>query len=100
MGKSVQHDDSNAIIIWTEYLRYKATVREFRLSEIEKVLRYSTERYFDTVTHRFVVVGKCDDELVMIPFEREGNEVTPITVHVITRQQIRHRQLTGRFENV
>ena len=38
-------------IVWTEYMRYRPDLRGFELNKIEKVLRYSTERYFYTIIH-------------------------------------------------
>jgi hypothetical protein len=33
----------------------------------------------------------------MIAYESVGEEITPVTVHAVTRQQIRFRVQTGRF---
>jgi len=85
-------------IVWSDYLRYKSKLRGFELSKIEGILRNSVERYFDMATKRLVVVGKHDeDRMVMIPYEKQENIITPITIHVTTRQQIRFRLKTGRF---
>jgi hypothetical protein len=84
-------------IVWTDYIKYRADLRGFELEKIEEILRYSMERYFDTVTHRTIVVGKHDDRLVMIPYEKRGNAIVPITIHAITRQLINFRLKTGRF---
>ena len=84
-------------IIWTDYLIYRANLRGYNLEEIEKIIRYSDERYFDVATNRLVVVGKYDDRIVMIPYERFEDTLTPITIHVITRQQINYRLKSGRF---
>jgi hypothetical protein len=43
------------------------------------------------------VVGRHDRQLVMIPYEVSGDTITPVTVHAITRQQIRFRLRAGRF---
>jgi hypothetical protein len=34
-------------IIWTDYLRYRAELRGFDLAEIERIMRFGEERYFD-----------------------------------------------------
>jgi len=60
-------------------------------------LRHSAEKYLDTATQRLIVVGKYDDILVIIPYEKHGNEVTPITIHATIRQKINFRLKTGRF---
>lgn len=84
-------------IVWTDYLRYKAKLRSFDLDKIENIIRYSPERYSDTTTGRRVVVGQHDNTLVMIPYEVEGDSITPITIHATTRQQINFRIRTGRL---
>jgi hypothetical protein len=84
-------------IIWSDYLKYRTKLRGFEASKIEHILRYSEERYFDTITKRLIVVGKHDDRLVIIPYEKHGNEVIPVTIHATTRQQINFRLKTGRF---
>jgi hypothetical protein len=78
-------------------MRYRARSRGFDLDKIEHVVRYSSERYTDTETGRPVAVGRHDDILVLVPYERGEDAITPVTVHAITRQQIRFRLRTGRF---
>jgi hypothetical protein len=78
-------------------MRYRARLRGFDLAKIEDIVRYSGERYFDTVTGRSVVVGRYDNMLVMIPYETDEDAITPITIHATTRQQINFRLRTGRF---
>lgn len=86
-------------IIWTTYMKYRANLRGFDLAKIDEILRYSAERYFDTATQRNVVVGKHGDRLVLIPYEKQGNKVIPITIHPTTRQQINFRLKAGRFRH-
>ena len=62
-------------IIWTDYLRYRAKLRGFDLAKIEDIIRYSNERYFDTSTDRWVVVGKHSGILVMLPHEIDENKM-------------------------
>lgn len=84
-------------IVWSNYLRYRAELRGFDLAKIEEILRFSGERYYDTVTGREIAVGKHDNRLVIIPYERSGESITPVTIHSTTRQQVRFRLRTGRF---
>ena len=84
-------------IIWTEYLQYRAGLRGFDLTKLEHIIRHSDERYFDTETGLAVVVGRHGRQLVLMPYEVAGDDITPITVHAITRQQIRFRLRAGRF---
>ncbi len=87
-------------IIWTDYFKYRVKLRGFDLSNVEGIIKYSTERYYDTATERLVIVGKDANILVMIPHEIDNKEViTPITIHATTRQQINYRVKSGRFEN-
>ena len=84
-------------LIWTDYIKYKARLRGFDLAKIEEIVRHSAERYFDTETDRRVVIGRHDRILIMIPYEANQDLITPITIHTITRQQIRFRIRTGRY---
>lgn len=79
------------MIIWTDYLRYRAKLRGFDLAILEQLINHSTERYFDVETERSVVIGRHHDDLVMVPYDRADGDITPVTVHVITRQQINFR---------
>ena len=84
-------------IVWSDYMKYRANMREFSLEKIEEILRHSTERYFDNETHRMIVVGKHDAHLVVIPYDKDGDTLLPVTIHAITRQQIKFRLKSGRF---
>lgn len=80
-------------------MKHRGHLRGFDLPRVENILKHSTERYFDMETHRLVVVGRHADKLVLIPYECQGDEVIPITIHVTTRQQINFRLRTGRYRN-
>ena len=84
-------------IVWTDYLRYRAKLRNYDLDLLEKIVRHSGERYFDTETERTVIVGRHKKHLVMIPCEMYDDSIAPVTVHAITRQQISFRLRTGRL---
>ncbi|MEN8220492.1 MAG: hypothetical protein ABFS56_29910 [Pseudomonadota bacterium] len=83
--------------IFSDYLKRKSQLRGFDLTKIEQILRYSKERYFDTVTHRMIAVGKHDNRLVIIPYDKSVDSIMPVTIHATTRQQIKFRLKTGRF---
>lgn len=87
-----------ASVLWTDYMRYRAQIRGYELSAIEAILLYSEERYFDSTTQRMVAVGGHGKRLVVIPYERQGEVLTPVTVHATTRQQVNLRLRTGRFK--
>lgn len=84
-------------LVWTDYMKYRAALRGFDLIKIEDIVRYSPERYFDTQTERWVVIGHHDKQLVIIAYEIEQDTVTPITIHPTTRQQIRFRIRIRRY---
>jgi len=84
-------------VVWTEYLRYRAQLRGFELATIEQIALFSEERYFDNITQRRVAVGRHGRQLVVIPYDEEGEAVLPVTIHATTRQQIHVRLQTGRF---
>ncbi|MGH8558412.1 MAG: hypothetical protein ACRESZ_13305 [Methylococcales bacterium] len=85
------------ICVFTDYLKFRADLRGFNSIEIENILRYSQERYFDIETQRCIVVGELNNRLVMIPYEESETEIAPITSHATTRQQIKFRLNTGRL---
>jgi hypothetical protein len=91
--------ESRIEIVWTDYMKYRARLRGFDLAKIEHIVRYSGERYFDTMTGCLIAVGRVDDLLVMIPCDTGQGSMTPVTVHATTRQQINFRLKTGRFTN-
>jgi len=86
-------------IVWTEYMKYRLKLRGYDLAAVEEILRYSSERYVDTVTGRLVAIGRHVKLLVMIPYEREGHTLTPMTIHATNRQQINSRLKSGRLKN-
>ena len=87
-------------IVWTEYMKYRLGLRGYDPVVIEEVLRYSSERYEDTMTDRMIAVGRHDNALVMVPYEIRGNEIIPVTVHAIDRKQIAARLRSGRLKSV
>ena len=84
-------------VVWTDYLRYRAALRGFDLETIGEIVRHSKDRYRDTVTGRYVAVGHCGDALVLVPYETDAGQMTPVTIHATTRRQIAFRLRTGRF---
>ena len=43
------------------------------------------------------MIGKHGERLFVIPCEKHGNEIIPVTAHTATRQQNKFRLKTGRF---
>ncbi len=88
-----------ATIVWTDYMKYRMRLRGYKTSVVEKILRYSSERYLDTATGRLVVIGRHQRLLVMIPYELEDDALIPVTIHATSRRQINSRLKSGRYEN-
>lgn len=86
-------------IVWTDYMKYRLNLRGYDLAIVEQILRYSSERYVDTVTGRLVVIGRHENLLVMIPYDLMHQTMTPVTIHATNRQQINSRIKSGRFNN-
>jgi hypothetical protein len=86
-------------IVWTDYMKYRLNLRGYNLTTVEQIVRFSSERYTDTVTMRLVAIGRHNNLIVMIPYELKGRTLTPITIHATTRQQINSRIKSGRFRN-
>ena len=84
-------------IVWTDYIKYRASLRGFDLNIVQQIVKYSTERYNDLTTGRRVVIGNHRNNLVLIPYETDIDTIIPITIHVTSRQQIRNRLRTGRY---
>ena len=82
----------------TEYFKYRIKLRNYEINKIQDIIKYSSEKYFDTETNRNIIVGKHNDKLVLIPYENDYGEITPITIHATTKQQIKFRLKTGRFK--
>ena len=85
------------VIEWTDYLKYRASLRGFDLAKLESIIEHSNERYFDTETGRSIVVGRHGRKLVIIPYETKGDAIVPVTAHATTRNQITFRLRTARF---
>lgn len=85
------------MLLWTDYMKYRARLRGFELDELEKILRFSPERYSDEATGSKVLVGRHRSSLVLIAIEEQGKDIIPITVHRTSRQQISARVRSGRY---
>lgn len=87
-----------AAIVWTEYMKYRLSLRGYDPALVERILRYSSERYTDTATGRLIAIGEHESHIVMIPYEQRGGTLTPITIHATSRQQINSRLRSGRLK--
>ena len=86
-------------IIWTDYMRYRSTIRGIDIHVIEEIVRHTSERYLDSETRRSIAVGRHGNTVVLIPYEESESNLTPIAVHTTTRQQINFRLTTGRYSH-
>ena len=74
-------------IIWSEYLKYRANLRKFDLDKIEDILRFTSERYYDTETDRLIAVGKHHGILVIIPYEINQEFILEVT-HLYQKSRV------------
>lgn len=70
-------------VVITEYMIYRAQMRGFDTSDVETIVRYSEERYFDVETRRMIAVGHSCAKLVMVPYDETEEEITPVTIHPV-----------------
>lgn len=68
------------MVVWTAYLKHRARLRDFDLAEIERIVRFSEERYFDVITQRTVVIGRDRKQLLLVAYEQKQETIIPITV--------------------
>ena len=94
--QSLTHPSSQLQDVIISPILQKNVIATIIFEELEDEA-HSVERYFDTITRRIIAVGRHDDRLVMVPYEEKKDTITPITIHVTTRQQINFRPKTGRF---
>ena len=66
-------------IVWTDYMKYRASTRGIDLGIVEEIVRYATERYVDNETHRFIAIGRHANTSVVVAYEQSETTLTPIT---------------------
>ncbi len=88
---------NEAIIEWTDYMLYRASLRGFHLVQIEEIVRYSSERYLDNATGSLIAVSRDAGKLLLVAYEAESGILRPITAHATTRSQIQARIGSGRY---
>lgn len=86
-------------IVWTDYMKYRMRLRGYNAALVEDIVKYSSERYIDSVTGSYVAIGRYGNDCVMIPYEKGEEHLTPVTIHATSRQQIDFRVKSGRFRN-
>ena len=74
------------MIRWTEYMKYRIQLRGFDAEVVKRIVQFSEERYLDTASRRLVAVGKHGRRLALIAYEKDGDLITPRTIHATTRQ--------------
>ena len=89
-------------IHFTGYFRERMRLRSVPEAAVRKILTESTERYFDLETVRFVALGRArfgrkGARLLMVAYEQQGNILTAVTVHDVTRLQVRAHIKSGRW---
>lgn len=89
-------DKSQNRILWTDYFLYRASERNLDLSQIEKILRYSSERYIDTDTGSHMAIGSMGTHVILVAYDVTEDCYEAITAHATNRQQISFRLKSGR----
>jgi hypothetical protein len=89
-------------ITLTDYFQTRLRIRRVPEQVVRSIIENSTERYFDNETLRHIAVGRAEfgrkgARLLMVAYEREGNILTPVTVHDVTRAQVRRRVTQERW---
>jgi len=92
-------DMSEIPIIWTDYFLYRASERELDLVQMEKILRYSGERYLDTGTGSHIAIGSDKNHLHLVAYDLTEVGYEVITAHTTNRQQITFRLNSGRYSH-
>ncbi len=82
-------------IHYTEYMRDRMTFRLIPQQAVERVLLSAIERYFDIETGRFIAVLRVRYEgsykRLAVAYEEQGEEITAVTVHTVTKRQVQAR---------
>lgn len=89
-------------IRYTDYFKDRLRLRSIPADIPEKVLRNPQERYQDQRTGREIAVKKVkitrtQARLFMIAYEEYSDHMLAITIHGISKRQIRWRLKTGRW---
>jgi hypothetical protein len=80
---------------YIDYFLDRLRFRKIPQAVAERVLCEATERYFDVETGRFIAIKEVQygrrKKRLMVAYEEQGNEVTPITVHAVTKRQVQSK---------
>jgi hypothetical protein len=82
-------------IHYTEYMLDRMEFRHVPQRVVEGILLTAIERYFDIETGRFIAVQRVryhgSYKRLAVAYEEKGGEITAVTVHTVTKRQIRAR---------
>ena len=82
-------------IRYTEYMRDRMEFRRVPRQVVESILHTAIERYLDIETGRFMAVRRVryqgSYKRLVVAYEEQGNEMTAITVHTVTKRQVQAR---------
>lgn len=82
-------------IRYTDYFLERLEFREIPREIVEAMLNKAVERYFDAETGRFIAVQRVKYKgrykRLLVAYEEEGDEITAVTVHTVTKRQVQAR---------
>jgi hypothetical protein len=88
-------------IHYTEYILDRMAFRHVPQQVVEGILLTAIERYFDNETGRFIAVQRVRYQgrykRLAVAYEEDGDEITAVTVHTITKRQIQARMKRQRW---
>ncbi|MBE9471105.1 MAG: hypothetical protein IMY75_03215 [Chloroflexi bacterium] len=86
---------------YSDYLKFRLTVRGIPGNMPERIYRESQERYYDKATGRHIAVLSVAyhrrRKRMMIAYDEFSDHVEIVTIHPIEKQQIQNRVLSGRW---
>ncbi len=88
-------------IKYSNHLRFRMRVRQIPLRMPERIYRESTQRYYNHHSLRRIAIldvsYKLRRTLMMIAYDQYPDYVEILTIHTITKKQIRNRLRSGRW---
>jgi len=88
-------------IRYSQHLKFKMRVRQISENMPKRIYHESKKRFYNHQTFRRIAIMEISYHrhrtLMMIAYDQYSDYVDIITIHPITKEQIRQRQRTGRW---
>ncbi|MBI2355651.1 MAG: hypothetical protein HYV13_00405 [Candidatus Doudnabacteria bacterium] len=89
-------------IIYSPHLEFRLKLRQIPKSLVKRIFRTSSERYFDTLTRKYIVVSQVKYKNQMremaVIYEMHENQVVLITIHPLKFSQKLNRIKSERWQ--